>query len=750
MVDADRKEPAPLPPVKPAAAPATQGASQSGAETPPVKQATARTVAQSRLPEDLVLVDRPGDGKVWARSRSYKASFDGAGASYIPFLGSDAPQNYPVDFALRGVRAGGEVVEFKANGVVTTDGRRVSIDRGALVENYDLSATGMEQSFVFKSLPNGGDLIVRVGVRTELTQAVAGEGFRFANERGQVNYGAAVIVDANGQRAPMQSTFDDNVIQLRAPASFLAKAAFPVTVDPIVSTFTASQSLLVEYGADVAYDLGQDRYLVVWEEVFSLADHDIGSVLRNPDGSVVTGTFTYIDHTTDTWSNPSVANVRQQQRFLVVAQRGVAPARQIWGRTREAGSSVLGNQFEISVNGGSGDKFNPEVGGDPHPAGVVCWNVVWQRNLSATDSDIHAQMINEQGSLHGGLILVDNSGNTLDTDPAISKSDGNAPAGSQNWTIVWHRQFNPGDGDIHFARIRWDGAMTTTSSILDNSTLNHTNPTVSSPTDELSGNRYTLVCCELENGAGGEHDIVGMLVRGATKLVTRNLSALDGQFQSRDQLSPHVDSDGVRFLVAWAEQYSGFDWDVRASTYHMIYGSQLAVSDVRVALGFTGTAEQNPRVTSIRSAGGVNTRYAAVWDYEFSATDWDIQGAIYDGVGAGGFNLVPTGCGGLGMATAGNAALGGVASFQMTGVGANTPLIMFSLPINPLTVCVGCGLGVNLNLATIMAGSTLNLPIPPEGAFVGGTLAVQGFTYGTGPCVGGQIKMSDTALFTIR
>src|SRR5262245_39372989 len=80
MVDADRKTPAPLPPVKAMAAPSASR-SQGPVVEQETKPVTGKNVAP-RMPEDMVLVDRPGDGKVWARTRQYKASFGGAGASY--------------------------------------------------------------------------------------------------------------------------------------------------------------------------------------------------------------------------------------------------------------------------------------------------------------------------------------------------------------------------------------------------------------------------------------------------------------------------------------------------------------------------------------------------------------------------------------------------------------------------------------------------------------------------------------------
>src|SRR5262249_53815027 len=43
-----------------------------------------------------VLFDAPGDGSVWAITRTYKAAFDSDGLEFVPFLGSQAPRNFPV------------------------------------------------------------------------------------------------------------------------------------------------------------------------------------------------------------------------------------------------------------------------------------------------------------------------------------------------------------------------------------------------------------------------------------------------------------------------------------------------------------------------------------------------------------------------------------------------------------------------------------------------------------------------------
>ena len=127
-----------------------------------------------------------------------------------------------------------------------------------------------------------------------------------------------------------------------------------------------------------------------------------------------------------------------------------------------------------------------------------------------------------------------------------------------------------------------------------------------------------------------------------------------------------------------------------------------------------------------------------------------MSGSVYEGLGLGGVTMLPIGCAGLGMTTGGGTALGETAVFHMTGAGANLPVMMFSLPIAPLTVCGGCGLGVKLSTATFYGGDSFALQIPCDGLFVGGTVAVQGFTYGVGPCVNGALALSPAALLRVR
>src|SRR5262245_12604185 len=86
-----------------------------------------------------VLYDEPGDGAIYAVGRGWKARFGCDGASFIPFLGSDAPRDEIVRFDLREVTVDGVAVSMESNaGAVRTD-NTIKFARGAVDELYTTS-----------------------------------------------------------------------------------------------------------------------------------------------------------------------------------------------------------------------------------------------------------------------------------------------------------------------------------------------------------------------------------------------------------------------------------------------------------------------------------------------------------------------------------------------------------------------------------------------------------------------------------
>jgi len=120
-------------PLQHAAAPA-----QASKSKPPAKgERTAldhSSVLYRELPDAL-----------WARGQSYKASFGAQGMTYVPFLGSQAPRDFPVAFALQSVKAGGVPLALGTPAAAARQGDVLTLDRGLLSEVYRLAPESVEQ-----------------------------------------------------------------------------------------------------------------------------------------------------------------------------------------------------------------------------------------------------------------------------------------------------------------------------------------------------------------------------------------------------------------------------------------------------------------------------------------------------------------------------------------------------------------------------------------------------------------------------
>ena len=108
-----------------------------------------------------------------------------------------------------------------------------------LHEDLHLDLEGVEQTFVFDELPHTGGLVLTVDVETELEARTDGSALEFVHPQfGGVRYGEAFAVDALGVRTAVERRFVDGAIQIVVPEEVVAAATLPLTVDPVVSTFT--------------------------------------------------------------------------------------------------------------------------------------------------------------------------------------------------------------------------------------------------------------------------------------------------------------------------------------------------------------------------------------------------------------------------------------------------------------------------------------------------------------------------------
>jgi hypothetical protein len=577
----------------------------------------------------------PGDGRVWARGAAYKASFGADGVRFIPFLGSSAPKDYPVSIDLESIDVGGKPLSFTRGVSASRTDETIRFDRGEVIESYEMSPGGMEQRFVFSSLPAGGDLVVSLTVESELCSSETDEGFRFANELGHVSYGRAQVLDAAGKRSPAMTTLNSGMLQIRVPQAFLASATFPITVDPFVSTFVIDITPSFDLAPDVAFIGTADRYLVVEQEQFSTQDDDVYSAFVSASGAV---TFNdYVDFTTDSWYSPKVASNNYANNFMVVADVTENPNyfQLIRGATVDAASGAVGPQFDIST-GAQGDmSVSSDIGGDPTLAPPTYYLVCWSTRYSATpeDWDIYARLVNAAGQLQGsGPIHVDFS--TLDDQsPRVSKSDGHEPFSTQRWTIAWQRVYSTFDHDIWGAQYLWDGSLVNPGFMIDITTFDDYSPKPSSLLDGPGERDYMVAYEQYLPTGGAYYKIHARIMNGTTLLSDADISGLAGQgLQVEPQPSATVDSDGDTYALAYTERFAdnNLDYDLYAACVAR-NGATMQVAERHVNFDFSAAYSRLPEIASTYSGGGAKHRFMLVWDdAEFYANQDDVYGGFYD------------------------------------------------------------------------------------------------------------------------
>ncbi len=547
------------------------------APLPPALQGVSPSIALDR-----VHYDRPGDGNLWAKGADYKVRFGADAVRFLPYLGSESPLQ-PLDLVLESVQVGERTLTFERDVAAEREGDVVHYERGTLTELYVMAPESMEQRFRFDSplgplrdAGPGEDLVVRVRATTQLALAPVPSaadpgGFEWTSAHGSVRYGRATVLDAAGASAALSTRFVDGALEIRVPASFLATARYPLTIDPVISTFGVDDSDRADFFADITYDRQTGRWAIVWTRFFASGDWDVWCETRSFVGSFIEGA--YIDITSNSWFDARVAGNRNTSQYLVVAEVGPIGSRSIWGRRRTAGSTAMGLPFVISDNS-TGEKFNPDIGGDPFDSTSSYYLVVWERVFDVDDHDIHGQLVETDSTLRGGLLLIDNS--TADERaPAVSNSNA-----AIAWTVAYEREFNDSDHDIRAAQISWFGSITEPSFSVDSSSQDDRNPTVSPLIDGTSSLRPYMIA--YQRGSGTNRDIWGQ-VRSASSSVTgsTNLTFLLGSASAfLDQTLPSVECDGSTFVLANSQMEPG------GST------NNIAVGTLTLADGMLHRAEQ--------------------------------------------------------------------------------------------------------------------------------------------------------------
>jgi hypothetical protein len=681
-----------------------------------------RVLASPRLQVDRVLFDAPGDGSLWAVGRTYKASFGQQGFTYVPFLGSDAPRNFPVQFKLRAVTVGGQPVEFDAQTPAVRRDQRISFERGVVREIYDLALEQVEQTFVVDSaLP--GDVTLDLEVVTELGEDAARPGVQFRNQFGTVHYGDAFVVD--GQRKlPATSSFDGRNLRIHVAAA--QRTAGALVIDPILRTESQGYAFISDSSEpDIAYLRADGVYALVWQQNYSQTDTDAYTEMRHPDGSLVANSFEILDATFLVHARPRVAAVTLAHHFLVVMERYEQGRAIVWSRTRASQAPYpVGPGVQVNGANDTGNIYSPDVGGSIVPDGDPTFFVVWSREYSATDHDVLGRAVGTDGLPRGSMVAIENSANTIYGNAHISQM-----GTTGGWMVAYNFRYSPTDWDVYGASINVDGALRRTG-LINNSLRSDVEPRITSPTQD---GRY-LVTWERQ----GPSEAVGKITDDwfltyANVNFTQQFGL--GGFWVRPE------TDGIRFvLLAGAASISVSSYALLGTQFVQVEGPQ----DLPGVPSF-------PAITAQRTGGGRFSDYAIA--YVDNVPDPNrISVSTFQGVApVGGLTRRQLGCAGLGIDVGNRQFLGEPLFASLSNAGTDVTGILLGAPTAASTLCGTCRIGVDLNgpLLHFVNTQAASVPVPADPLLIGTRVSVMGYGIGSGPCIGG-FRVSDTIDIVIR
>lgn len=578
----------------------------------------AKPVAQA-----LTQVDE--DGSVWARGPSWKAHFE-RGAVEFRALSTRREPPARAQFRLVSASVGSRELDLDREAPPILEGERVTYDRGGWLETYDLMSEGIEQSFVFLSLPEGGDLSIHIALETALCARAEASGLVLdRDERLGLRYGALHVVDAAGRRLSRASVLEGSEIVLRVPRAFLATASFPLVVDPLITTLAIDGGADVCTEPDVAFDATTSRWLVVYERA---AGNEGDIISRRYDLNGVLLEELAVDISGDDTIEPAVANNNTANQFLIVWQKGTSALslfQKIRARTRNAGSTVQGSIFNVTTV--SANEERPEVGGSPN-SGDDKYFVVWKTSVGFPIpdlGDVRGRSVSTAGVL-GSIVDIDTRIGVQQT-PAITKSCG--PAGI--WGIAYH--FLPAIGaesPVLLAFVSKSGSLLATELEADTSG----NHRVAEAPPSIAGDGRVFGVTWTELDASDRGSVIGSFVAFQNGLLsplagTINLSAVEpGVVGALSRKSGAIETDGLRFSYAYREQRpNNSDFDIFAATVDPITA---AFAEGHVSLGASIFQDDEIALAStFGSNSPISSRCLAVWSRQPAAENFDVVGALY-------------------------------------------------------------------------------------------------------------------------
>ena len=396
---------------------------------------------------------------VWAAGAAYKASFHD-GMTFVPYVGKGA-RSHALHWRTTSAHVGELELATATKPQFDHSQWRAEYDLGGIVEAYDVRPEGLEQSFVLRQRPAAaGDLVIRGAIATDLFARApnAAGAVQFVDAHGAtfVGYGAATAIDAVGRRCALSTEVVAGGVELRLPGDWLARAAFPLVVDPLLSPTTVATGGEVTEVA-IQHDGGGTANVWYAEVRASGTDHDLRLFRTENDGQNPVLVFSDLSNS---WSSvePSLGLNLPAQKMLLAYTREIVASNTKRVRLHLHGRYDLafnGTVFDVPSPAGN-NHWRPAVGNERSPISFTSLLVVYQVEGTGTFAS------SSTSAIHGTVVLCGAGGatSTQITIASAALTDHERPAignvydgPSRSWTVAYQRYYAGAFGQ------EWDVAL---------------------------------------------------------------------------------------------------------------------------------------------------------------------------------------------------------------------------------------------------------------------------------------------------
>ena len=317
-------------------------------------------------------------------------------------------------------------------------------------------------------------------------------------------------------------------------------------------------------------------------------------------------------------NKPASAYSAEANRYLVVYEKTVGTATDIYGQLIAADGTVYGAEFSIS--NATENQIVPQVAYD---GANQTFLVVWQDRRIDSGYDIYGQLVKTDGSLFGSPVVVANAVLTTDSGPVDAAEKRPAIACdsvNHKFLVVWERTRIAGGiytsyYDIYGQFVEANGNLSGVNfAIADNGHNQDARIAF-----EGTNRRFLVAFLKYP----GDFDIQGQLVNtdgtlfGTASDVNFPISAVDGSNEYLKSVS--YDSVNSRFLVTWEDDR------VNSSTNHDVYGQLVnaggTLNGGEIVISNAANHQASP--SAAYAYNGSNSRYLVLW-HDGRGTDVDI------------------------------------------------------------------------------------------------------------------------------